>query len=43
MDPGKARAALADLAMPDERPPVYGDGRAAERIAGALEAYVSGR
>jgi len=27
----------------DERPPVYGDGHAAERIAHALEAYVSGR
>jgi UDP-N-acetylglucosamine 2-epimerase (non-hydrolysing)/UDP-GlcNAc3NAcA epimerase len=43
MDPGRARAALEDLAMPEERPPVYGDGRAADRVADALEAYVSGR
>jgi UDP-N-acetylglucosamine 2-epimerase len=36
MDPARARAALADLAMPAERPPFYGDGRAAERIAGVV-------
>ena len=36
MDPARARAALADLAMPAERPPYYGDGAAAERIADAV-------
>ena len=36
MDPGRVRAALADLEMPDERPPYYGDGTAAERIAEAV-------
>ena len=29
MDPARVRAALADLSMPDERPPYYGDGDAA--------------
>ncbi|WP_217914190.1 non-hydrolyzing UDP-N-acetylglucosamine 2-epimerase [Miltoncostaea marina] len=38
MDPARVRAALADLAMPAERPPYYGDGRAAERIAAAVAA-----
>ncbi|MGD9695690.1 MAG: non-hydrolyzing UDP-N-acetylglucosamine 2-epimerase [Thermoleophilia bacterium] len=38
MDATAARAALADLAMPAERPPYYGDGRAAERIAEAIAA-----
>ena len=32
------RAALADLSMPAERPPYYGDGEAAERIADAVVA-----
>jgi UDP-N-acetylglucosamine 2-epimerase (non-hydrolysing)/UDP-GlcNAc3NAcA epimerase len=36
MDPARARAALGDLAMPDERPSFYGDGTAAERIADAV-------
>jgi len=36
MDPARVRAALADLSMPAERPPYYGDGRAAERIAEAV-------
>ena len=36
MDPERVRAALGDLAMPDERPPYYGDGGAAERIADAI-------
>jgi UDP-GlcNAc3NAcA epimerase len=36
MDVERVSAALADLAMPAERPPLYGDGRAAERIADAL-------
>jgi UDP-N-acetylglucosamine 2-epimerase len=39
MDPGRVRAALADLSMPAERPPYYGDGRAAERIAEAVVAH----
>lgn len=38
MDPARVRTALADLAMPAERPPYYGDGRAAERIAEAVAA-----
>jgi hypothetical protein len=29
-------AALADLSMPAERPPYYGDGHAAEAIARAV-------
>jgi UDP-GlcNAc3NAcA epimerase len=33
MDPARMRAALGDLAMPAVRPPYYGDGTAAERIA----------
>jgi UDP-N-acetylglucosamine 2-epimerase (non-hydrolysing)/UDP-GlcNAc3NAcA epimerase len=36
MDAARARAALADAAMPAERPLSYGDGHAAERIADAL-------
>ena len=36
MDAGRLRAALADLSMPAERPPFYGDGDAAERIAEAV-------
>jgi UDP-N-acetylglucosamine 2-epimerase (non-hydrolysing)/UDP-GlcNAc3NAcA epimerase len=36
LDPARVRAALADLAMPAERPPYYGDGRAAEAIADIL-------
>jgi UDP-N-acetylglucosamine 2-epimerase (non-hydrolysing)/UDP-GlcNAc3NAcA epimerase len=42
MDPGRARAALADLTVPAERPPFYGDGAAAERIADALLAHREG-
>jgi len=38
MDPGRVRAALADLDMPAERPDYYGDGAAAERIADAVAA-----
>jgi UDP-N-acetylglucosamine 2-epimerase (non-hydrolysing)/UDP-GlcNAc3NAcA epimerase len=33
MDPRRLRAALEDLSLPAERPPFYGDGDAAERIA----------
>lgn len=40
MDPARVRAALADLTMPDERPPYYGDGDAAERIAEAVAGSV---
>jgi hypothetical protein len=36
MDPERVLAALTGLAMPPERPPLYGDGRASERIAEAL-------
>jgi UDP-N-acetylglucosamine 2-epimerase len=39
MDPERVGAALGHLAMPDERPPLYGDGRAAERIAEAIVAF----
>ena len=35
-DPGRIAAAVARAAMPRERPPLYGDGRAAERIAFSL-------
>ena len=38
MDPAKVRAALADLSMPAERPPFYGDGHAAGAIARAIVA-----
>lgn len=38
MDAERVRAALADLDMPAERPPYYGDGKAAEHIADALAA-----
>ncbi len=36
MDVGRVRAAIADLTMPAERPPYYGDGTAAEQIADAV-------
>lgn len=36
MDAAKVQAALADLSMPAERPPYYGDGHAADRIARAV-------
>jgi UDP-GlcNAc3NAcA epimerase len=35
-DPGLIAAAVAEARMPNERPPLYGDGHAAERIAGVL-------
>ncbi len=38
MDAERVRAALGDLSMPAERPPYYGDGAAAERIADAVAA-----
>jgi UDP-N-acetylglucosamine 2-epimerase len=35
-DPEKLAAAVASAQMPDERPPLYGDGHAAERVAASL-------
>ena len=43
MDPRRVRAALADLSMPAERPPYYGDGDAADRIADAVVGAAAGR
>jgi UDP-GlcNAc3NAcA epimerase len=43
MDPARAHAALSDLRMPAERPPFYGDGAAAERIADAVAAWARAR
>jgi len=39
MDAARVAEALADLAMPDERPPFYGDGHASDRIAQAILAW----
>ena len=35
-DPEQLAAAVASARMPDERPPLYGDGHAAERVAASL-------
>jgi UDP-N-acetylglucosamine 2-epimerase len=35
-DPERLAAAVAAARMPDERPPLYGDGHAAERVAASL-------
>jgi UDP-GlcNAc3NAcA epimerase len=35
-DPDRIEAAVAAARMPDERPPLYGDGHASERVAEAL-------
>jgi len=35
-DPEKLAAAVASARMPDERPPLYGDGHAAQRVAASL-------
>ena len=35
-DPEKLAAAVASARMPNERPPLYGDGHAAERVAASL-------
>lgn len=35
-DPDKLAAAVAAARMPDERPPLYGDGHAAERVVASL-------
>jgi UDP-GlcNAc3NAcA epimerase len=37
-DPEKLAAAVAAARMPDERPPLYGDGHAAERVVASLAA-----
>jgi UDP-GlcNAc3NAcA epimerase len=37
-DPDRIAAAIAAARLPDERPSLYGDGRASERIAGVLRA-----
>lgn len=39
-DPEKLAAAVAEARMPDEQPPLYGDGHAAERVAASLAADV---
>ena len=35
-DPDRIVAAVAEARIPDDRPPLYGDGRASDRIAGLL-------
>ena len=35
-DPERLAAAVAAARMPDDPPPLYGDGRASERVAAAL-------
>jgi UDP-N-acetylglucosamine 2-epimerase (non-hydrolysing)/UDP-GlcNAc3NAcA epimerase len=42
-DPDVIVQAVRGAAMPDERPPLYGDGRASGRIAGVLLATIPGR
>ncbi len=42
-DPDRLVAAVREAAMPDERPPLYGDGRASERVAAALGARLRDR
>jgi UDP-N-acetylglucosamine 2-epimerase len=37
-DPDRLAAAVAAARMPEERPPLYGDGRAAERVVASLAA-----
>ena len=39
-DPERLAAAVAAARMPAERPPLYGDGHASERVAAALAASV---
>jgi len=38
-DPEKLAAAVASARMPEERPPLYGDGHAADRVAASLAAH----
>ena len=40
-DPDAIVAAVAHATMPEERPPLYGDGRASERVAAVLAASLS--
>ena len=40
-DPDRIVAAVAQARMPDERPPLYGDGRASDRIARTLVVTLS--
>jgi UDP-GlcNAc3NAcA epimerase len=42
-DPGALAAAVADAAMPEKRPVLYGDGHASERITQVLLATMPGR
>jgi UDP-GlcNAc3NAcA epimerase len=42
-DPDRLASAVAAARMPDQRPPLYGDGRASERIATALLSTLSAR
>ena len=37
-DPARLAAAVAEARMPDDRPQLYGDGTAAERVAASLAA-----
>jgi UDP-N-acetylglucosamine 2-epimerase len=39
-DPERLAAAVRDARMPAERPPLYGDGQASERVAEAVEALI---
>jgi UDP-GlcNAc3NAcA epimerase len=39
-DPEKLAAAVAAARMPEDRPPLYGDGHAAERVVASLAAHV---
>jgi len=39
-DPQQLATAVAAARMPDDRPPLYGDGHAAERVAASLAAHV---
>ena len=41
-DPEKLAAAVARPRLPDERPPLYGDGHAAERVAAGLPTVAEG-
>ena len=40
-DPGRLAAAVATARMPDERPPLYGDGNASAKVAAALRASLA--
>jgi UDP-N-acetylglucosamine 2-epimerase len=39
LDPAAVAGALADVRLPDEHPPLYGDGHAAQRIAELVAAF----